>query len=105
LVERVVDSAYRSWPLDGRGVVGTAADVHAPYLLYQHRERLRRSGVLIVGPNRAFLHYISAVLPALGEVEAQQSTVEEPVGRVAVTSTDTPAADEVKHDERMAEVL
>ena len=27
------------------------------------------SGVLIVGPNRAFLSYIAAVLPALGEVE------------------------------------
>ena len=26
-----------------------------PYLLYLHRERLRRSGVLVVGPNRAFL--------------------------------------------------
>jgi len=37
--------------------------------------------VLIVGPNTAFLAYISAVLPALGEVEVQQSTVDELIGR------------------------
>ena len=54
------------------GTGKTAVGLHrAAYLLYLHRERLRRSGVLIVGPNTAFLAYISAVLPALGEVEVQ----------------------------------
>ena len=57
------------------GTGKTAVGLHrAAYLLYLHRERLRRSGVLIVGPNTAFLSYISAVLPTLGEVEVQQST-------------------------------
>ncbi len=38
------------------GTGKTAVGLHrAAYLLYLHRERLRRSGVLIVGPNRAFL--------------------------------------------------
>ncbi|GID30063.1 HelD family protein [Paractinoplanes brasiliensis] len=88
------------------GTGKTAVGLHrAAFLLYLHRERLRRSGVLIVGPNTAFLSYISAVLPALGEVEVQQATVEELVGRVPVRAVDTPAAALVKNDVRMAEVL
>ncbi len=55
--------------VQGAGTGKTAVGLHrAAYLLFTHRERLSRSGVLIVGPNRAFLAYISAVLPALGEV-------------------------------------
>lgn len=52
----------------GPGTGKTAVALHrAAYLLYSHRERLRNSGVLIVGPSRSFLHYIEAVLPSLGE--------------------------------------
>ncbi len=88
------------------GTGKTAVGLHrAAFLLYLHRERLRRSGVLIVGPNTAFLSYISAVLPALGEVEVQQSTVDDLIGRVPVRAADSPAATLVKHDVRMAEVL
>ncbi|MFI6077612.1 HelD family protein [Actinoplanes sp. NPDC051343] len=88
------------------GTGKTAVGLHrAAFLLYLHRERLRRSGVLIVGPNTAFLAYISAVLPALGEVEVQQSTVDGLIGRVPVRAVDSPAATSVKHDVRMAEVL
>jgi DNA helicase IV len=88
------------------GTGKTAVGLHrAAYLLYLHRERLRRSGVLIVGPNRAFLSYISAVLPALGEVEVQQSTVDDLIARVPVRGTDSDAAALLKHDPRMAVVL
>ena len=88
------------------GTGKTAVGLHrAAYLLYLHRERLRRSGVLIVGPNSAFLSYISAVLPALGEVEVQQSTVDELIARVPVRATDSSEAARVKHDPRMARVL
>src|SRR3954452_1801808 len=88
------------------GTGKTAVGLHrAAYLLYLHRERLRRSGVLIVGPNTAFLSYISAVLPALGEVEVQQATVADLIGRVPVRATDSEAATLIKHDVRMAEVL
>ncbi|RLQ00930.1 AAA family ATPase [Micromonospora sp. BL1] len=88
------------------GTGKTAVGLHrAAYLLYLHRERLRRSGVLIVGPNRAFLSYIAAVLPALGEVEVEQATVEDLVARVPVRAVDDPAAAALKHDVRMAEVL
>jgi DNA helicase IV len=88
------------------GTGKTAVGLHrAAYLLYQHRERLRRSGVLIVGPNTAFLSYISAVLPTLGEVDVQQTTVDELIARVPVRTVDPPAAAVVKHDVRMAQVL
>jgi DNA helicase IV len=87
------------------GTGKTAVGLHrAAYLLYLHRERLRRSGVLILGPNRAFLHYIASVLPALGEIDVAQSTVEEMVGR-AISGRDEPAAAALKHDIRMATIL
>jgi DNA helicase IV len=88
------------------GTGKTAVGLHrAAYLLYLHRERLRRSGVLIVGPNTAFLSYISAVLPALGEVEVQQATVDDLIARVPVRGRDDEAAALLKHDPRMAVVL
>jgi DNA helicase IV len=88
------------------GTGKTAVGLHrAAYLLYAHRERLRRSGVLVVGPNRAFLRYIEAVLPALGEVDVQQATVEELTDRVPVRGTDPDDVASIKHDQRMAEVL
>ncbi|SCG80040.1 DNA helicase IV [Micromonospora echinaurantiaca] len=88
------------------GTGKTAVGLHrAAYLLYLHRERLRRAGVLIVGPNRAFLAYIAAVLPALGEVEVAQATVEDLLDRVPVRAVDDPAAAVVKHDAGMAELL
>ncbi|GIG91009.1 HelD family protein [Plantactinospora endophytica] len=87
------------------GTGKTAVGLHrAAYLLYLHRERLRRSGVLVVGPNRAFLSYISAVLPALGEVEVTQSTVTELLD-TPVRGVDPPDTAALKHDPRMAEVL
>src|SRR5262249_11843587 len=88
------------------GTRKTAAGLHpAAYLLYLHRQRLPRSGVLIVGPNTAFLHYIAAVLPALGEVEVQQSTVDDLVARGPVKAIDTPAAAEVKQSVAFSVVL
>ncbi|HEY2793427.1 MAG TPA: AAA family ATPase, partial [Micromonosporaceae bacterium] len=87
------------------GTGKTAVGLHrAAYLLYVYRDRLRRAGVLVVGPNRAFLHYISAVLPALGEIDVTQSTVEDLLP-TAPGAVDTPEAAAVKHDVRMAEVL
>ncbi|MGC4745285.1 HelD family protein [Micromonospora sp. DT201] len=88
------------------GTGKTAVGLHrAAYLLYLHRERLRRAGVLIVGPNRAFMSYIAAVLPALGEVEVEQATVEELISRVPVRAVEASAVAVLKHDVRMARVL
>ncbi|NRQ36148.1 AAA family ATPase [Nonomuraea sp. NN258] len=90
----------------GPGTGKTAVGLHrAAYLLYAHRQRLERAGVLVLGPNRAFLGYISAVLPALGEAEVEQSTLERLLGRAEVTAADGAAAALVKHDVKMADVL
>jgi hypothetical protein len=91
------------------GTGKTAVGLHrVAYLLYAHREQVRRRGVVMVGPNRAFLSYIRNVLPALGELDVTQTTVGELVtatGSVPVRGTDTEAAAIVKSDARMAEVL
>ena len=88
------------------GTGKTAVGLHrAAYLLYTYPARLRRSGVLVVGPNRAFLHYIAQVLPALGEGGIEQSTVDELVGRVAVKGLEPVESAILKGDARMADVL
>ena len=57
------------------GTGKTAVGLHrAAFLLYAHRDQLTRQGVLVVGPNASFLRYIGDVLPALGEIDAQQTT-------------------------------
>ncbi|QKV94333.1 AAA family ATPase [Streptomyces sp. NA02950] len=88
------------------GTGKTAVGLHrVAYLLYAHRERLARSGTLVIGPNRSFLHYIEQVLPALGELQVAQATVEDLVAHVEVRGTDTAEAARLKGDARMAEVL
>ncbi len=88
------------------GTGKTAVGLHrAAFLLYAHRDRLRRGGVLVVGPNRAFLSYIAQVLPALGEVDVRQVTLDELVARVPVRADEDAAVATLKGDARMAEVL
>jgi DNA helicase IV len=88
------------------GTGKTAVGLHrAAFLLHAHRTRLARSGVLVVGPNRAFMHYIGQVLPALGEVDVRQVTVAELVESVPVHSVDPPDVASLKGDPRMAEVI
>ncbi|MFJ7064825.1 HelD family protein [Streptomyces sp. NPDC101115] len=90
----------------GPGTGKTAVGLHrVAYLLYAHRERLARTGTLVIGPNRSFLHYIEQVLPALGELEVKQATVDDLVAHVEVRGTDEAATAVVKGDARMAEVL
>ncbi|WP_405506184.1 HelD family protein [Streptomyces purpurascens] len=88
------------------GTGKTAVGLHrAAYLLYTHPQRIRRGGLLILGPNRTFLSYIAEVLPALGETGVRQSTLAEEIARWPVRGTDDDSAAVVKHDARMAEVL
>ncbi len=94
------------------GTGKTAVGLHrVAYLLYAYREQVRRRGVVMVGPNRAFLAYIRDVLPALGEIDVTQTTVGELVGsagaagQVPVRGSDDDAAAIVKGDARMAGVL
>ncbi|MGW4537773.1 HelD family protein [Streptomyces chartreusis] len=88
------------------GTGKTAVGLHrAAYLLYTHPQRIRRGGLLILGPNRTFLSYISEVLPALGETGVRQSTLRDEIARHPVKGVDGRDAAVVKHDGRMAEVL
>ncbi|GAB2914469.1 HelD family protein [Streptomyces mayteni] len=88
------------------GTGKTAVGLHrVAYLLYAYRERLARAGTLVIGPNRSFLRYIEQVLPALGELEVKQATVDELVAHVEVRGADGAAAARIKGDARMAEVL
>ncbi|MFI9832615.1 HelD family protein [Streptomyces sp. NPDC051913] len=91
----------------GPGTGKTAVGLHrVAYLLYAHRDRLARTGTLVIGPNRSFLHYIEQVLPALGELSVQQATVDDLVAKgVEVRGTDDAPAAVIKGDARMAEVL
>ncbi|WP_055690146.1 AAA family ATPase [Streptomyces prasinus] len=84
----------------------TAVGLHrAAYLLYTFPGRLQRSGLLIIGPNRTFLRYISEVLPSLGEIDIAQLTVEDVVARHPVRRADTEEVALLKHGDRMATVL
>lgn len=88
------------------GTGKTAVGLHrAAWLLYAFRERLARSGVLVVGPNRAFLEHVGSVLPALGEVEVAHTTIEQLTSSVPVRATDPPRVAALKGDARLAEVL
>ena len=96
------------------GTGKTAVGLHrAAYLLFAHREQLTRQGVLVVGPNASFLRYIRDVLPALGEVEATQSTIAELADKALasvnprwlVRGEEPAAVATLKGDARMAEVL
>ncbi|HET6814248.1 MAG TPA: AAA family ATPase [Actinomycetota bacterium] len=90
----------------GPGTGKTAVGLHrAAFLLYEHRERLARDGVLVVGPGPAYLAFIRDVLPGLGEVDVAQRSIEDLVAEVAVTGTDLPEAAAVKADDRMAAVV
>lgn len=88
------------------GTGKTAVGLHrVAFLLYAHRERIKRGGALVVGPNRQFLKYIEQVLPALGEIDVAQATVAELVDRAPVRATEDGAVARLKGDARMAEVL
>ena len=88
------------------GTGKTAVGLHrVAYLLYAHKEQVTRRGVVVVGPNAAFLSYIRNVLPALGELDVAQTTVTDLVAAVPVKGTDAAGAAVVKADARMAEVL
>ena len=90
----------------GPGTGKTAVGLHrASWLLYTFRERLSRSRVLVVGPNRLFMEYVSHVLPALGEHAVEQRAVSELVDGVAPTLTDPPDVERLKADPRLAEVV
>lgn len=90
----------------GPGTGKTAVALHrAAYLLYTHRQRLDRSGVLIVGPNARFLDYIARVLPSLGESGVVLRTLADLYPGVRATGPETLRGEEVKGSGEMVGIL
>lgn len=90
----------------GPGTGKTAVALHrAAYLLYTHRNLLDRSGVLVVGPSSAFLHYIDQVLPSLGETGVVSRTIADLIPGVTATAVDSPRAAQLKGEYRMAKAI
>jgi len=88
------------------GTGKTAVGLHrAAWLLYSFRSQLDRSGVLVIGPNRAFLDHIAAVLPSLGEARVRHATVEGLLDHGRVRAEDPTDVATLKGDARLAEVL
>ena len=88
----------------GPGTGKTAVGLHrASFLLYAHREELRR--ILVVGPNPTFMDYVSHVLPILGEESVDQRAVAELVDGIEVSRADRPEVERLKSDLRLAEVV
>lgn len=81
----------------GPGTGKTAVALHrAAYLLYTHRQRLSRSGVLVIGPTHDFLSYIGRVLPSLGESDVVSSTLGDLLPGITATGAEDPAVSRLK---------
>src|SRR4051794_38537304 len=90
----------------GPGTGKTAVALHrAAYLLYTHRDRLARRGVLVVGPNPTFLSYIGQVLPSLGETAVVLGTVGQLFPGLDARRPESTAVHEVKGRVEMAGVI
>src|SRR5947208_7268644 len=88
----------------GRGTGQTAVGLHrASWLLFTHREQLRR--VLVVGPNPTFMDYVSHVLPALGEEAVEQRAVSELLDGVEIGREEARDVARLKADTRLAAVV
>jgi DNA helicase IV len=90
----------------GPGTGKTAVALHrAAYLLYTHRDRLARRGVLVVGPNPTFLRYIGQVLPSLGETSVVLGTVGQLFPNLDARRPEPAETAEVKGRADMASVV
>ncbi|MDO4911905.1 MAG: AAA family ATPase [Corynebacterium sp.] len=90
----------------GPGTGKTAVALHrVAYLLYTWREHLEKRGVLIIGPNKTFLEYISRVLPELGETGVVLATVGDLYPGISTTRQDSLLVREVKGSDEMVTIM
>ncbi|WP_268875926.1 RNA polymerase recycling motor ATPase HelR [Mycolicibacterium holsaticum] len=90
----------------GPGTGKTVVALHrVAYLLYTHRKRMESHGVLVIGPNPAFLDYVARVLPSLGETNVVFMTTGDLVPGLHVTADDDPRAARLKGSLKMLDVL
>src|SRR5699024_12516120 len=89
----------------GPGTGKTSVELHSiAYLVYSHRRRLEHSGVLIIGPSRAFLRYIDKVLPSLGETGVLATTIAELLPNLTADGEESDRVAEIKGRAMMARV-
>ncbi len=90
----------------GPGTGKTVVALHrVAYLLYTQRERIERHGVLVVGPNSAFLNHIDRVLPSLGESSVVFVTPGDLVPGLHITAEDTTECVRLKGSLEILDVL
>ena len=90
----------------GPGTGKTVVALHrAAYLLYTHRKKLARRGILVIGPNATFLRYIDQVLPSLGENDVVLATIDSLFPGVEGRGPESAQAAQVKGDTKMAGIL
>ena len=90
----------------GPGTGKTVVALHrVAYLLYTQRERMERHGVLVIGPNPAFLNHIGRVLPSLGESNVVFMTTGDLVPGLRITAEDAPDAARLKGSLKILDVL
>src|SRR5215472_9495360 len=90
----------------GPGTGKTVVALHrAAYLLYTHRKRLARRGILVIGPNATFLRYIDEVLPSLGENDVVLATIGSLFPGVDARGPESAPGARVKGNAKMAGVL
>ncbi|MGA3254505.1 MAG: UvrD-helicase domain-containing protein, partial [Mycobacterium sp.] len=90
----------------GPGTGKTVVALHrVAYLLYTQREQMARHGVLVVGPNPAFLSHIGRVLPSLGETDVVFITTGDLVPGLHVTVEGTPESARLKGSLKILDVL
>nr|WP_189254871.1 RNA polymerase recycling motor ATPase HelR [Lentzea flava] len=90
----------------GPGTGKTVVALHrVAYLMYTQRERMERHGVLVVGPNPAFLNHIGRVLPSLGESDVVFTTTGGLLPGLSATAEDAPDVARLKGSLKMVEVL
>lgn len=89
----------------GPGTGKTAVGLHrVTWLLNPENTSFKPKDVLIVGPNREFLRYVSAVLPSLGNQDVTAVSIDRLWTGKASVHDELPVR-RIKSDARMAEVL
>jgi DNA helicase IV len=90
----------------GPGTGKTAVALHrVSWLLFNHRDRLTATDVLVVGPHPAFTRYIRTVLPDLGDTSVDQVDIGMLAPAVRRGRIEPPGVRRLKGDARMSGLL
>src|SRR5690606_39934244 len=73
--------------------------------LYNLRGRHDAAGLLVVGPYPAFIRYVAAVLPSLGDEAVVQLPLRALGPRVRIGRVDPPEVRRLKGDRRLLRVI